>query len=1113
MSRQILRTTAIVLFVFASISAGRLAAYSDSSSRMFSKHVYDASDRSHSQVHKVIVQANEPALRDSILASGGSILEDYGAFVLMQAPEDAADRLTVESVLGSSVRDDMNALLLRTGAFDTTEGEPMNANSMGEPDIADEQLSLVQFVGPVKKQWADELRTVAEIVSYIPNNAYLVRTNREGRARLDRLKSDDRSFVQWVGALRPGYKIAPEISLNSDQDIDATIQLLSSDKTSQDIEDLLVRSSASLIIDPISILNYTNIRIKVQPRMLPEIARMGNVLWIEPWNTPTLHDEKQDLIIAGMLTDTQVPTASYLEWLQSKGIASTPDFIVDVADTGIDRGLLDPQILHPAFLNSAGSARIAYARYVGANDIDATPLDTAGHGTVNASIVGGYNNRSAFPDADSDGFRYGLGIHPYITLGITQVFAPDFTNPPLAKMVDMMYRDGARISSNSWGAYNNSYTADCQTYDSLVRDAQASVPANQEMTIVFSAGNKGPGSNLSAPANAKNVITVGASENLRPGMDGCKVDSTGADDVNSLISFSSGGPATDGRVKPDIVAPGTHVTGARSQASGYTGSGVCGPDYPAGQTLYTWSSGTSHSCPAVAGGAAIVRQFFQQSTGHAPSPAMIKAYLANSATYMTGALTGDTLPSNNQGWGLMSLARALDGVPRMLIDQDQLLSNTGQVITVHGRVADPSKPFRVSLAWTDAPGNLLASPAVNDLDLQVDIGGKTYLGNQFTGAVSVEGGSADHLDNLEGVWAPQGASGDFTIRIVAANIAGDGVPGNSDLTDQDFALVVYNAQSPSSGGTGPVDLPPSVSLTAPVGGETFTVGNTVRVQWTASDDKGIESQKIEFSSDSISFNPIAELDGKARSFDWKVPGLPTSFGRIRVSASDGVNLPASAMNSSPFQIINGPPDTTAPTVTLLSHNGTDPVGGGLTSTIKWKETDNVGVIRRLIELSLDNGNTFQQIVSLTAPGNGDSQSYDWPVAVDLNTGKAKVRITVFDGAGNSAAATSKSNFEIWPMPIINDAIFTEGDRPQFELAGRNFRRDETEIWVDGTRLKKIQFNERYSTGNATYKRISSTDKKLSKRVPDRTWVKIDVRLPRTGQISPVFSFRRKKPLA
>jgi hypothetical protein len=673
-----------------------------------------------------------------------------------------------------------------------------------------------------------------------------------------------------------------------------------------------------------------------------------------------------------------------------------------------------------------------------------------------------------------------------------------------------MYRDGARISSNSWGTYNNAYTANSQLYDSLVRDAQPTVQANQEMTIVFSSGNKGPGGHLTEPGTAKNVITVGASENLRPGLDGCGIDTSGADDINSVIYFSSGGPTTDGRIKPEIVAPGTHIQGARSQASGYTGGGICGPaNYPSGQTLYTWSSGTSHSAPAIAGGAAIVRQLFQQSTGHAPSPAMIKAYLTNSASYLTGLMAGDTLPGNNQGWGLMNLDRALDAVPRILIDQDQVLSNTGEVITVKGRVADPSKPFRVTLAWTDAPGSPAASPLVNDLDLQVDVGGNTYLGNRFSGAVSVEGGSADRLNNLEAVRAPQGASGDFTIRIVAANIAGDGVPGNSDLTDQDFALVVYNVE----GGSGPVDLPPTVSLTSPAGGEHFLVGSTIRIQWNASDDKGIQSQKVEFSPDGVSFNTIATLDGKARSFDWQVPGWPTSSARIRVTVLDGVNLPVSSVNASPFEIVNGPPDTTPPAVTLLSHNGADPVGGGLSSSIKWRESDNVGVLRRVIELSIDNGNTFQQIVSLTGPSGGDTQSYEWPVPADMGTGRAKVRITVFDGAGNSALAASKGNFEIWPMPIINDAIFTEGDKPELELVGRNFRGDETEMWVDGTPLRKIRWKDKYFTGNTTYKRISSADKKLGKRVPDRTWVKIDVRLPKTGQISPTFEFRRKKPLS
>lgn len=1112
MARHSLRIFPIALFLFALILTGKFTAHSDSSTphsrQPANRGVYDASYRSNSPAHKVVIQANEPALRDSILAEGGSIVEDYGAFVLMRAPASSADRVSIESTSGSSVRDDMNTLLLRAGPFDTLAGEPLSANSLGEADAASEQLYIVQFVGPVKKQWVNELKTAAEIISYIPNNAYLVRANGNGLANINRLAAEG-AFVQWTGAFKPSYKIAPEIPLGSDEEIAVTVQLGSADAAG-DVQEVVARSSASVIGTPTSTLNYTNVRLKVQPRMLADVARMSNVLWIEPWTEPVLHDEKQGLILAGKLTGSE-PKSSYLAWLQSKGINSTPDFIIDVSDTGIDQGSLDPQVLHKDFLNSAGAARVMYARYVGAFDEDIVPQDPPGHGTINASIAGGYNVDTVSPFVDSDGYRSGLGTHPYVKLGVTQIFAPDYTNPSFVSMVGMMYRDGARISNNSWGSYNNTYTTDCQTYDSLVRDAQSTVQGNQEMTVVFSSGNKGPGGHLTSPGNAKNVIMVGASENLRPGMDGCQIDSSGADDVTSLISFSSGGPTADGRTRPDIVAPGTHIQGARSQSRSYNAGGVCGPgNYPLGQSLYTWSSGTSHAAPAVSGGAAIVRQLFQQSVGHPPSPAMVKAYLTNSASYMSGSMAGDSLPGPNQGWGLMSLGRALDGVPRILVDQDHVLANSGQSFTVQGRIADPSKPLRVTLAWTDAPGNPLASPVVNDLDLQVDVGGKTYLGNHFSGAVSVEGGSADRLNNLEGVWAPQGVSGNFTIRIVAANIAGDGVPGNADLTDQDFALVVYNVDS---GGGGLVDSPPSVSLTTPAGGEHLTVGSTIRIQWSASDDKGIQSQKVEFSPDGVSFSPIALLDGNARSYDWRVPGWPTTAARIRVTVLDGVNLPVSAMDATPFEIVNGPPDTTPPTVTLLSHNGTDPVGGGLTSSIKWREGDNVGVLRRVIEISSDNGNTYEQIADLTAPTVGDTQSFDWQVPVDMSSQKAKVQVTVYDGSGNSASTTSKNNFDIWPMPIINGVTYIEGDKPEFEVAGRNFRPDETEIWIDDVWLKKVQFQDRYFTGNGMYKRVSSFDKKLNKRVPDRTWVKVVVKLTRTGQVSPAFDFRRKRPLS
>lgn len=1116
MARFKIHFISISLFFIALILAGQFPAHSDSSKKSKSvRPVYDASYRSHSSTHKVIVQSNERELRDSILQAGGSVIADYGAFQLMNSPAEAANQVSIQSVSGSTVRDDMNLILLRAHTFDTMlAGSEITASSIGDAESSDQQLYLVQMVGPVKKEWVNRLASEAEIVSYIPNNAYLVRANPAAIETINNLKSSGDGFVQWAGAFKPDYKIAPEISFDSDEEITVTVQMVNSPNTSNEVQELTLASSALLMDESASVSNCTNVRLRVRPSRLAEIARKSNVLWIEPWSTPELHDERQNMIISGQYTGNQLNVPGYLSWLGTKGLATTPDFVVDLADTGIDTGVLDPQVLHKDFLNPAGLARVAYARYVGLPGVEGTANDTLGHGTIDAAIAGGYNVTAGFPYKDDAGYSLGLGVHPFMKIGVSRIFAPEYTNPPLVTLVDMMYRDGARISSNSWGAYNNAYNTDSQTYDSLVRDARRGEAGNQELAIIFSSGNKGAGGNLTVPGNAKNTIMVGASENLRPGLDGCQISTDGADDINSMIDFSSAGPTADGRIKPDIVAPGTHIQGARSQDRAFTAGGVCGPgNFPTGQTLYTWSSGTSHAAPAVSGAAALVRQFFQQSVGHPASPAMIKAFLTNSTTYMTGFHANDNLPGNNQGWGLLNIGRALDNAPRILVDQDQVLGATGQTVSITGKVVDPTKPVRITLAWTDAPGSPTANPVVNDLDLQVVIGGKTYLGNRFSGAVSVEGGTADHLNNVESVWVPLGTSGDFTVRVVATNIAGDGIPGNSDVTDQDFAIVIYNASTENGGGGGgggAVDSPPTVNLTFPRGGEKMTVGNVVRILWDASDDKAIQSQRIDFAADGTTFNTIGAVNSAARSFDWRIPSIPTPLGKIRVTALDGVNLPVSSINSTPFEIAAGPPDNTPPQVLLISPNTQTTVGGGQMLNINWKESDNIGVIQRVIELSTDTGNTFQQIISLTAPSSGQNQTYDWLIPITLATDKARVRLTIYDGSGNAASVTSSGKFEIWPLPIITAVEYNEGDKDELELSGRFFRKGETEIYVSGKKLKKVFFEDKFKEGDGTYRKVKSKDKKLTKRVPLREDVTIEVKLPATNQSSPGFAFKRRR---
>jgi hypothetical protein len=462
----------------------------------------------------------------------------------------------------------------------------------------------------------------------------------------------------------------------------------------------------------------------------------------------------------------------------------------------------------------------------------------------------------------------------------------------------------------------------------------------------------------------------------------------------------------------------------------------------------------------------------------------------------------------------MNLGRALDDTPRILTDQTQILTDSGNSYVVKGRISSSAKPFRITLAWTDAPGSPSANPVVNDLDLQVTVNGTTYLGNHFNGQASTGAGSADRLNNVESVWFPEGTSGNFEIRVIAANIVGDGIPGNSDATDQDFALVIYNAQAEGSGGGGggTVDAPPIVSLKNPVGGESFAPGSVLRVTWDAADDKKIQSQKVEFSSNNgANFNVIATLDGNARTFDWHIPAVPTDTGRIRVSALDGVNLPTLSMNSTSFKIVAGPPDTTPPNLAILAPTGTTVIGGGSQAVIKWRESDNIGVLRRVLEYSLDNGNTFQPITSINAPSSGEQQNFVWEVPVSLNTERGRIRITIIDGAGNSTSQVSDGKFTSWPMPIITEAeitVPTEG-KPQLVLAGRAFRKDDTQIFVDGVKLKKLSFDDKCDAdGNC--KQISSIDKKLLKRFPEGKFVNMEVRIPTTGQTSPSFEFKRKR---
>jgi hypothetical protein len=260
------------------------------------------------------------------------------------------------------------------------------------------------------------------------------------------------------------------------------------------------------------------------------------------------------------------------------------------------------------------------------------------------------------------------------------------------------------------------------------------------------------------------------------------------------------------------MAPGTHVSGGVFQAANdffnfpdgiagdcFNGADVAGGPgsafWPAGQQFYTAGDGTSHATPCVTSASALVMQYFLNQGNPFSSPAMTKAWLMNSARYLTGAYGGDTLPSGNQGLGELNLGMAFDGVPRLLRDQvaADLFTSSGQSRVFSGTILGTNHPFRVTLAWTDAPGGLAGNAYNNNLDLVVSNNGAIYKGNIFNGAYSVTGGSADVKNNVESVFLPAGTSGNFTITVTGTSINSVGVPNTGNHHEQDFALVAYNA--------------------------------------------------------------------------------------------------------------------------------------------------------------------------------------------------------------------------------------------------------------------------------------------------------------------------------
>lgn len=847
--------------------------------------------------HKVILGAEDQSAYNELVAKDAILNEiNYGSFRMLVVKEDALGGREALQALTGGVQDSLNLITLNGYSLDTTAPDATYnqlPSDLRKTDISDALargtkpqggLYIIQFAGPIQDAWLTSLKaTGVDVVTYIPSNAYIVRGNAKAASALLNFAKQNQ-FTQFIGDYEPAFRLSPMIQAVhaslSRAAIDVTVQVIDGPDAKDTIANLSAMADA--VVQTTRVLNYHNVELRVSPSRIAEMARYDAVFAIEERNQKKLLDEAQGQIVAGNLAGNSPTGPGYLAWLASKGFTSSQftTFSVNVAD--------DTYTL-------AGHPDLPAARVAFQNNPTAQAGVLGGHGFLNAHIVGGFNNGTGAAVEDALGFNYGLGIAPFAKVGVTAIFGNGASSGTAWE--NTAYGQGARISSNSWGFINLfRYDTNAQAYDRIVRDAQTGVAGLQQLTVVFAAGNDGSGANtVSSPGTAKNVICVGASENVRQtGTDGCAVANSGADSANDIINFSSRGPVNsaggDGRIKPDIVAPGTHIEAGVPQ-SNYDGSSVCNQFFPAGQTLYGWSSGTSHSTPAVAGGSALVYQDFLNKSLAAPSPALLKAYLMNSAAYMNGVGAGGNLPSNSQGMGRMDLGRAFDGAARIMVDQTQVLGTTGQTFQQTGTVANTGQPVRVTLVWTDAAGPTTGAPWVNNLDLEVTVGGNTYKGNVFSGANSITGGVADTRNNAESVFLPAGTSGSITVTVRATNIAGDGVPGNADTTDQDFALVIYNANTGAPANPSIGASPASFNFSATAGGanpanQALSITNTGggTLNWSATDN-----------ATWLTISPTSGTAPSSVTLSVNITGLAagTYNGTITITAAGATNSPVS----------------------------------------------------------------------------------------------------------------------------------------------------------------------------------------------------------------------------
>ena len=670
---------------------------------------------------------------------------------------------------------------LRNGPIQTTKAQSVATAKSSEGQAAVSGLLLVQLQqAPTPADRAQLAALGLDLLHYIPDDTFLARAK---GVQIERLRA--LPFVEWVGEFRPERKIHGGLRAKAGTTLPKEpvgVSILLAPRA-HPAELATARAFLAQVQQETTLRSGTVLRGKMNPNRLEALAASDAVLWIEPARDMKMSDEVSSKLVAG-------DGGTHTLYTQALGYDGT-GVKVAVADSGLNNG--DAASMHPDLFGRTP----AFFHYGALSD----GADEHSHGTHVAGIIAG---NGATGEMDENGYLYGLGVAPGAAIIAQRIFdgVGNYEAPLSFELLTRnAVRAGADIGSNSWGddtqgRYDNS----AWLFDQLVRDADALTDGDQQYILEFSAGNAGPApQTIGSPAVAKNVIATGASQNDR--LDFIIY----GDGIDTMADFSSRGPCEDGRIKPDVVAPGTWIASLQSASAS--------ADYAWAEisAYYQYQGGTSQAGPHVSGAAAVFVQYYRLThAGATPSPALVKAALINSAYDMDSEFGTAPIPNGDEGWGRVDLPNLIDsGHMVEYLDQTVLLTNA-QVFERSLLVNSADAPLNLTLAYTDTPGFPGALAALdNDLDLEV-IGpdGSVYRGNQFSNGESVPNAPAyDRINNVEVVRIAMPSPGQYIIRVRAANVVEDSRQDTEDIVDQDFALVIAADLAPSGTAIIGMDMP------------------------------------------------------------------------------------------------------------------------------------------------------------------------------------------------------------------------------------------------------------------------------------------------------------------